>query len=84
MLDWDDAPFAKWYVGGKLNAAYNCVDRHIKEGRGDRVAFHWVGEPEDDTRDLTYSDLKDEVCQAANALTDLSVRPATGWRSTCR
>ena len=73
VLDWDDAPFAKWYVGGKLNAAYNCVDRHVEEGRGDRVAFHWVGEPEDDTRDLTYSDLKDEVCQAANALTDLGV-----------
>ncbi len=73
VLDWDDAPFAKWYVGGKLNAAYNCVDRHVEEGRGDRVAFHWVGEPEDDTRDLTYSDLKDEVCRAANALTDLGV-----------
>ncbi len=73
VLDWDDAPFAKWYVGGKLNAAYNCVDRHVEQGRGDRVAFHWIGEPEGDTRDLTYSDLKDEVSQAANALTDLGV-----------
>ncbi len=73
VLDWDDAPFAKWYVGGKLNAAYNCVDRHVEDGNGDRVAFHWIGEPEDDTRDLTYAELKDEVCKAANALTDLGV-----------
>ena len=45
MLDWDDAPFAKWFVGGKLNAAYNCVDRHVEAGHGDQVAFHWIGEP---------------------------------------
>jgi len=74
VLDWDDPPFAKWFVGGKLNAAYNCVDRHVEAGAGDKVAFHWVGEPEDDTRDLTYAQLKDEVCKAANALTDLGVR----------
>ena len=73
VLDWDDAPFAKWFVGGTLNAAYNCVDRHVEAGKGDQVAFHWVGEPDDDTRDLTYAQLKDEVCQAANALTDLGV-----------
>jgi acetyl-CoA synthetase len=73
-LDWDDPPFAKWYVGGKLNAAYNCVDRHVENGNGDRVAYHWVGEPEDDTRDITYAELKDMVCQAANALTDLGVK----------
>ena len=66
-------PFAKWFVGGKLNAAYNCVDRHVEDGDGDKVAFHWVGEPEDDTRDITYAELKDEVCQAANALTELGV-----------
>ena len=74
VLDWDDPPFAKWFVGGKLNAAYNCVDRHVEAGAGDKVAFHWVGEPEDDARDITYAELKDEVCQAANALTDLGVR----------
>ena len=74
VLDWDDPPFAKWFVGGRLNAAYNCVDRHVEAGAGDKVAFHWVGEPEDDTRDLTYAQLKDDVCQAANALTDLGVR----------
>jgi acetyl-CoA synthetase len=74
VLDWDDPPFAKWFVGGKLNAAYNCVDRHVEAGAGDKVAFHWVGEPADDTRDITYAQLKDEVCKAANALTDLGVR----------
>ena len=74
VLDWDDPPFAKWFVGGTLNAAYNCVDRHVEAGKGDKVALHWVGEPEDDTRDMTYADLKDEVCQAANALTELGVQ----------
>jgi len=73
VLDWDDPPFAKWFVGGTLNAAYNCLDRHVEEGRGDRVAIHWVGEPEDDARSVTYAELKDEVCRAANALTDLGV-----------
>ncbi len=71
VLDWSNPPFAKWYVGGKLNAAYNCVDRHVENGKGDTVAFHWVGEPDDETRDITYSQLKDEVCQAANALQEL-------------
>jgi acetyl-CoA synthetase len=74
VLDWDNAPFAKWFVGGKINAAYNCVDRHVEAGNGDKVAYHWVGEPEDDTRDITYAELKDLVCQAANALTDLGVK----------
>jgi acetyl-CoA synthetase len=74
VLDWDNPPFAKWYVGGKLNAAYNCVDRHVEAGAGDKVAFHWVGEPEGDARDITYAQLKDEVCKAANALTELGVR----------
>ena len=78
VLDWSNPPFAKWFVGGKINAAYNCVDRHVESGAGEKVAFHWVGEPEDDTRDITYAQLKDEVCQAANALTDLGV--ATGDR----
>ncbi len=73
VLDWSNAPFARWYVGGRLNAAYNCVDRHVEEGNGDRVAFHFVGEPEDDTRDITYSELKDEVCKAANAIEELGV-----------
>ena len=51
MLDWSEAPFAKWFVGGKLNVAYNCVDRHVEAGNGDRVAIHWEGEPVGDARD---------------------------------
>ena len=74
VLDWSNPPFAKWFVGGKLNASYNCVDRHVENGLGDKVAYHWVGEPEGDTRDITYAELKDEVCQAANALTELDVK----------
>ncbi|UQE75378.1 acetate--CoA ligase [Gordonia sp. PP30] len=65
VLDWSDAPFAKWYSDGKLNVAVNCVDRHVAAGKGDRVAIHWVGEP-GDSRDITYSQLKDEVSRAAN------------------
>ncbi|MFD2417598.1 acetate--CoA ligase [Amycolatopsis pigmentata] len=74
VVDWSNAPFAKWFVGGKLNVAYNCVDRHVEAGFGDQVAIHWVGEP-GDTRDITYAELKDEVCRAANALLSLGVRP---------
>ena len=85
VLDWDNPPFAKWFVGGTLNAAYNCVDRHVEAGRGDKVAIHWVGEPEDDTRDLTYADLKDEVQQGRQRADRARRRgPATGSRSTCR
>ncbi|SFQ73841.1 acetyl-CoA synthetase [Amycolatopsis arida] len=73
VLDWSNAPFAKWFVGGKLNVAHNCVDRHVAAGNGDRVAIHWEGEP-GDTRTITYAQLKDMVCQAANALTELGVR----------
>jgi acetyl-CoA synthetase len=73
VLDWSDAPFAKWFVGGKLNVAYNCVDRHVEAGNGDRVAIHWEGEPVGDARTLTYSDLLEQVCKAANALTDLGI-----------
>ena len=73
VLDWSQAPFAKWFVGGKLNVAYNCVDRHVEAGNGDRVAIHWEGEPVGDSRTLTYSELMAEVCKAANALTDLGV-----------
>ena len=74
ILDWSDAPFAKWFVGGKLNVAVNCVDRHVAAGLGDRVAYHWVGEPEGDTRDITYGELQQMVCRATNALIELGVR----------
>jgi len=73
VLDWSKAPFATWFGDGELNAAYNCVDRHVEAGLGDRVALHWVGEPTGDTRDVTYADLHREVQKAANALTDLGV-----------
>ncbi|MEU7769367.1 acetate--CoA ligase [Nocardia sp. NPDC049190] len=73
VLDWDNPPFAKWFVGARLNVAYNCVDRHVRAGAGDKVAFHWVGEPDGDRRDITYAELKDEVCKAANALIELGV-----------
>ena len=72
VLDWQP-PFAKWFVGGELNAAYNCVDRHVEAGRGDKVAFHWEGEP-GDTRTITYSDLLRDVCRATNALIELGVK----------
>jgi len=81
LLDWSDdwhtilewkLPFAKWFVGGRLNASYNCVDRHVEAGRGDRVAFHWEGEP-GDTRTVTYADLLAEVSRFANVLKSLGV-----------
>ncbi|MGP3979108.1 acetate--CoA ligase [Streptomyces sp. 8N114] len=72
-LDWSNPPFAKWFKDGKLNVAYNCVDRHVEAGRGDRVAINFEGEP-GDTRTLTYADLQREVSQAANALTELGVQ----------
>ena len=72
VLDWSKPPFAKWFVGGKLNVADNCVDRHVAAGKGDKVAYYWEGEP-GDQRTITYADLKDEVCRAANALTELGV-----------
>ncbi|MGZ4554477.1 MAG: acetate--CoA ligase [Mycobacteriaceae bacterium] len=72
VLDWSDAPVAKWFVGGKLNVAYNCVDRHVEAGNGGRVAIHWEGEP-GDSRDLTYDDLLAEVSRAANTLVGLGL-----------
>nr|MDQ3354978.1 acetate--CoA ligase [Actinomycetota bacterium] len=71
ILEWD-LPYARWFVGGRLNAAENCVDRHVTEGRGDKVAFHWEGEP-GDTRTITYADLQVEVCRFANVLKGLGV-----------
>jgi acetyl-CoA synthetase len=72
VLDWSEAPVARWFVGGRLNAAVNCVDRHVEQGLGDRVAIHFVGEP-GDTRTITYADLHDQVQRAANALAELGV-----------
>jgi acetyl-CoA synthetase len=74
VLDWSNPPFAKWFVGGTLNVAYNCVDRHVEAGYGDQVAYYWEGEP-GDTRTVTYADLQREVSKAANALAQLGVGP---------
>jgi acetyl-CoA synthetase len=72
-VDWSNPPFAKWFLGGELNVAYNCVDRHVEAGNGDKVAIHWEGEPEGDTRTITYAELLKSVSQAANTLTELGV-----------
>ena len=72
VLDWQ-VPYAKWFVGGKLNASVNALDRHVAQGRGNRVAFHFEGEP-GDTRTITYSDLLADVKKAANALTEIGVK----------
>jgi acetyl-CoA synthetase len=71
VLEWTP-PHARWFVGGQLNVADNCLDRHIEAGHGDQVAFHWEGEP-GDTRSLTYAQLRDEVGRCANALQQLGV-----------
>jgi acetyl-CoA synthetase len=71
-LTWE-APFARWFEDGQLNVADNCLDRHVEAGLGDKVAYHWIGEP-GDRRTLTYADLHREVQQAANALLELGVR----------
>src|SRR3954454_6324185 len=72
VLDWSNPPFAKWFVGGKLNVSYNCVDRHVEAGNGERVAFHWHGE-EGETRTITYADLHRDVQKFANALKDRGI-----------
>ena len=71
ICEWE-LPYSKWFVGGELNVSYNCLDRHVLAGNGDRVAFHWEGEP-GDTRTVTYADLLDEVQRFANALKGLGV-----------
>ncbi|HET8784899.1 MAG TPA: acetate--CoA ligase, partial [Candidatus Limnocylindrales bacterium] len=76
LLDWEP-PYAKWYLGGKLNVSYNCVDRHVEAGLGDRVAFFWEGEPEGDRREISYADLQREVVRFANVLKGLGVGKGT-------
>ena len=72
-LEWD-LPFARWFSDGKLNASVSCVDRHVDEGRGDKVAYHWIGDAEGEERTITYSDLLKMVSQTANALSELGVK----------
>src|SRR6476469_1151884 len=73
VLDWTDAPHAKWFADGELNVAYNCIDRHVEAGYGEKVAILWEGEP-GDSRSITYNDLLVEVSKAANALQLLGAR----------
>jgi len=75
VLEWE-LPYAKWYLGGKLNVAYNCLDRHVEAGRGDKIAYHWEGEP-GDTRTITYAELQRDVVRFANALKELGVEKGT-------
>src|SRR3954466_9228698 len=75
LCDWEP-PYAKWYLGGKLNVAYNCVDRHVEAGNGDKVAFYWEGEP-GDRRTITFADLQADVVPLANALSELGVGKGT-------
>jgi acetyl-CoA synthetase len=76
LYEWKP-PYARWFLGGRLNVCFNCVDRHVKAGRGDRVAYHWEGEPADDRRDITYAELQRDVVRLANALKGLGVGKGT-------
>jgi len=76
LYKWD-APYAKWFLGGQLNVCYNCVDRHVEAGQGDKVAYFWEGEPENDRRRITFSDLQREVVRFANGLKQIGVEKGT-------
>jgi acetyl-CoA synthetase len=76
LYEWEP-PYAKWYLGGKLNVCFNCVDRHVEAGDGDRVAYFWEGEPQDERRTITFADLQREVVRFANALKSLGVEKGT-------
>jgi len=76
LLEWEP-PYAKWYLGGKLNVCFNCVDRHVEAGLGDKVAYYWEGEPPDERRTITFADLQGDVVRFANALKRLGVGKGT-------
>ena len=76
LYEWKP-PYAKWYIGGKLNVCYNCVDRHVERGHGDKVAYFWEGEPDDDRRAITFGDLQREVVRCANGLKKLGIKKGT-------
>src|SRR5204863_9132124 len=75
LSEWE-LPYAKWYIGGKLNVCYNCVDRHVENGDGDKVAYFWEGEPEDRRR-ITFADLRSEVVRAANGFKKAGISRGT-------
>jgi acetyl-CoA synthetase len=76
LYEWEP-PYAKWYLGGKLNVCFNCVDRHVAAGNGDKVAYYWEAEPEDERRTITFADLQRDVVKFANALKELGVEKGT-------
>src|SRR6266542_1734444 len=76
VLEWE-LPYAKWYVGGKLNVCFNCIDRHVQAGNGGRIAYHWEGEPEGERRTITFAELQGEVVRFANGLRKLGVKKGT-------
>ena len=76
VLEWE-LPYAKWFVGGEVNICYNCVDRHVENGKGDRVAYYWEGEPVGERRVITYKDLQDDVVRLANGLKKIGVKKGT-------
>ena len=76
LYDWDP-PYAKWFLGGKLNVCFNCVDRHVEAGNGERVAYHWEGEPAEERRAITYASLQRDVVRFANALKSIGVGKGT-------
>ncbi|MDX6512953.1 MAG: acetyl-CoA synthetase [Gaiellaceae bacterium] len=76
LYEWEP-PYAKWYLGGTLNVCFNCVDRHVEAGNGEKVAYHWEGEPEDERRTITFADLQRDVVRFANALKQLGVGRGT-------
>ena len=79
VLDWSNPPFAKWFADGRINVAYNCLDRHVEAGHGDRIALHFEGEP-GDQRAISYAELTSEVKRAANLLQS----PLLRWRDDLR
>lgn len=76
VYEWNP-PYAKWYLGGKLNVCYNCVDRHVEAGQGGKIAYHWEGEPEGERRSITFAELQKEVVRFANGLRKLGVKKGT-------
>src|SRR5207244_3565253 len=76
VLEWN-LPYAKWFVGGTLNACFNCVDRHVENGDGDKVAYFWEGEPEGDRLEITYAELLRRVVKAANGLRSMGIGKGT-------
>src|SRR3954454_1072754 len=76
LYEWN-LPYAEWYLGGKLNVCFNCVDRHVEAGQGDKVAYYWEGEPDGERRAITFADLQREVVRVANALKRVGVGKGT-------